>query len=113
MINWFVFYFDYAYLIRLCDIIKPTLWPLPLQSIFTNLNAHNFPIFQWILMKLASKSMIQSSFFINILIIRVAVPFNDPKFSDRQVRANSADPDQTAPKHGVHVSVVILFAFGY
>ena len=23
---------------------------------------------------------------------------NDPKFSDRQVWANSADPDQTAPK---------------
>ena len=23
---------------------------------------------------------------------------NDPKFSDRQVRANSADQDQTAPK---------------
>ena len=26
---------------------------------------------------------------------------NDPKFSDRQVRANSADPDQTAPRGAV------------
>ena len=27
--------------------------------------------------------------------------FNDPKFSDRLVWANSADPDQTAPKGAV------------
>ena len=27
---------------------------------------------------------------------------NVPKFSDRQVRANSADPDQTAPDQGLH-----------
>ena len=26
---------------------------------------------------------------------------NDPKFSDRQFWANSADPDQTAPRVGV------------
>ena len=26
---------------------------------------------------------------------------NDPKFSDRQVRVNSADPDQTAPREAV------------
>ena len=26
---------------------------------------------------------------------------NDPKFSDRQVSANSADPDQTAPRGAV------------
>ena len=26
---------------------------------------------------------------------------NDPKFSDRQVLANSADPDQTAPRGAV------------
>ena len=26
---------------------------------------------------------------------------NDPKFSDRQVWANSADPDQTAPRGAV------------
>ena len=26
---------------------------------------------------------------------------NDPKFSDRQVRANSADPVQTAPRGAV------------
>ena len=31
--NWFVFYLDYAYLIRLSDVTKPTKWPLPLQSI--------------------------------------------------------------------------------
>ena len=28
-----VFCFDYAYLIRLHDVTKPTQWPLPLQSI--------------------------------------------------------------------------------
>ena len=27
---------------------------------------------------------------------------NVPKFSDRQVWANSADPDQTAPDQGLH-----------
>ena len=26
---------------------------------------------------------------------------NDPKFSERQFRANSADPDQTAPRGAV------------
>ena len=26
---------------------------------------------------------------------------NDPKFSNRQVHANSADPDQTAPRGAV------------
>ena len=26
---------------------------------------------------------------------------NDPKFSDEQVRANGADPDQTAPRGAV------------
>ena len=30
-IHWFVFYFDYAYLIRLSDVTKPTKWLLPLQ----------------------------------------------------------------------------------
>ena len=29
-IHWFVFYFDYAYLIGLCDVTKPTIWPLPI-----------------------------------------------------------------------------------
>ena len=27
---------------------------------------------------------------------------NDPKFSDRQVWANTLDPDQTAPDQGLH-----------
>ena len=30
IIHWFVFYFDYAYLIKLSDVTKPTIWPLPL-----------------------------------------------------------------------------------
>ena len=30
IIHLFVIYFDYAYLIRLCDVNKPTIWPLPL-----------------------------------------------------------------------------------
>ena len=34
---------------------------------------------------------------------------NDPKFLDRQVWANSADPDQTAPREAVW-SVSTLFA---
>ena len=34
--------FDCAYLIRLC---KPTIWPLPLQSICKYSNAHNFYVF--------------------------------------------------------------------
>ena len=55
IISWFAFYFNYAYLIRLCDVTKPTLWPLPLQSIFKYSNANNFPIFQPILIKLVSK----------------------------------------------------------
>ena len=50
--------FDYAYLIRLCDVTKPTIWPLPLQSIFNYSNAHNFYVFQPILMKLVSKFMV-------------------------------------------------------
>ena len=44
--HWFVFYFDNAYLIRLSDVTKPTIWPLSLQSICKYSNAHNFHIFQ-------------------------------------------------------------------
>ena len=32
---------------------------------------------------------------------------NDPKFSDRQVWANSVDPDQTAPHQGIHTLFAI------
>ena len=46
IIHWFVFYFDNAYLIRLSDVTKPPIWPLPLQSICKYSNAHNFHIFQ-------------------------------------------------------------------
>ena len=52
-------YIDYAYLIRLCDVTKPTKWPLPLESICKYSNAHKFHIFQLIKMKLVSKSMFQ------------------------------------------------------
>ena len=61
IIYWFVFYFDYAYLIRLCDVIKPTIWPPPLQFICKYWNAHNFHIFQPILMIRVSKSMVYSA----------------------------------------------------
>ena len=44
IIHRFVFYFDHAYLIRLSDVTKPTIWPLPLQSICKYSNAHNFHI---------------------------------------------------------------------
>ena len=40
------FIFDYAYLIRLCDVTKPTIWPLPLQSTCKYSNAYNFLVFQ-------------------------------------------------------------------
>ena len=43
-------------------------------SVTVHSNAHYFPIFQPILMNLASKSMIHRALFINILIIRVAAP---------------------------------------
>ena len=33
--------------------------------------------------------------------LKVLVYRNDPKFSDRQFWANSADPDQTAPRGAV------------
>ena len=35
-------------------------------------------------------------------IKNIPLDFNDPKFSDRQVWANSADPDQTAPDQVLH-----------
>ena len=38
----------------------------------------------------------------NITIVAIRFFYrNDPKFSDRQVWANSADPDQTAPRGAV------------
>ena len=46
IIHWFVFYFDYAYLIRLSDVTKPTTWQLPLQSICKYSNTNHFHIFQ-------------------------------------------------------------------
>ena len=52
-----------------------------MSAILNSLNAHNFSIFQPILMKLVSKSMVyralsHEKFLLNILVIRVAVPFN-------------------------------------
>ena len=44
-IHWFVFYFDYAYLIRLCYVTKPIIGQLPLQSICKYSNTHSFYIF--------------------------------------------------------------------
>ena len=75
IINWFVFYFDYAYLIRLSDVTKPTKWPLPSQSICKYSNVHNFPVFQHIYLKLDKNAWFIELFLINIFIIRVAVPF--------------------------------------
>ena len=44
------------------------------------------------------------------ILVSVTVTFvgyrNDPKFSDRYVWANSADPDQTAPRGAVRVYTV-------
>ena len=42
IIHWLVFYFDYACLIRLCDVTQPTIWPLPLEFISRYSNSHNF-----------------------------------------------------------------------
>ena len=55
IIHWFAFYFDYAYLIRLCDVTKPTIWPLPLQS--TTSTFFNRFIWNWY----------QNSWFIRLL----------------------------------------------
>ena len=38
---------------------------------------------------------------INALVVNYLVYRNDPKFWDKQVWANSADPDQTAPRGAV------------
>ena len=76
IIHWFVFYFDYTYLIRLSDVTKPTIWPLPLQSICKYSKTDNFHI----LTDLDETSIkihgLLRSFILNIVIIRVAVPFN-------------------------------------
>ena len=37
---------------------------------------------------------------------------NDHKFSDRQVWANSADPDQTAPRSGSTLFAIPAASFG-
>ena len=47
IIHWFVFYFHYAYSIRLSDVTKTTIWPPPLQSICKYSNAYIFHIFQY------------------------------------------------------------------
>ena len=51
-----------------------------MSAILNTLNAHNFPIFQPILMKLVSKFMVLRALFY-VLIIRVAVRFNMKKFT--------------------------------
>ena len=38
---------------------------------------------------------------------------NDPKFLDRQVWANSADPDQTAPRAGSTLFAIPSAHFGH
>ena len=45
-------------------------------AILNCLNAHNFPIFQLILMILVSKFMVHISLSNKLYFIRVAVPFN-------------------------------------
>ena len=30
---------------KLCDVTKPKIWPLPLQSIYKYANTHNFYVF--------------------------------------------------------------------
>ena len=75
VIHWFVFDFDYAYLIRLCDVTKPTIWPLPFQSICKYSNAYNVLVFSTNLDETGVKSDgLLRSFIQNIVIIRAAVP---------------------------------------
>ena len=73
VIHWFVFYFDYAYLISLCDVTKPTIWPLPLQSICKYSNTYNFLSFLTDLDETGIKihGLLRSF----IVIARVTVPF--------------------------------------
>ena len=69
IIHWFVFYFDYAYLIRLSDVTKPTIWPPPLQSIFKR---PQLPHFSTDLDETGIKIHgLLRSFISNIVIIRV------------------------------------------
>ena len=81
IIHWFVFYNDYAYLIRLSDVTKPTIWPLPLQSMCKFLTTYNLqlPHFSTDLDENGFKiRVLLRSFILNIVIIRVAVPFKLP-----------------------------------
>ena len=43
----------------------------------------------------------KQNFYASGYFIRDPIYRNDPSFSDRLVWANSADPDQTAPRGGV------------
>ena len=69
IIHCFVFHFDYAYLIRLSDVTKPTIWPLPLQSICKYSNAHNFHIFNRF-----RRNGYQNAWFIKIFHIKHSYP---------------------------------------
>ena len=49
-----------------------------------------------------SLSESQTKSMINLFLLHQYLFYrNDPKFSDRYVKANSADPDQTAPRGAV------------
>ena len=63
--HWFVFYFDYAYLIRLSDVTKPTIWPLPLSP-FANIQT---PIISTFFNRFR-RNWYQNSWFIKILHIK-------------------------------------------
>ena len=82
IIHWFVFYFDYAYLIRLSDVTKPTIWPLPVSSITVHLQIFKRPQLPHFSMDLDETGIkihgLLRSFILNIAIIRVAVPFKYP-----------------------------------
>ena len=50
-----------------------------------------------------SAPFVQISLWYDLLffILKVIIDCNDPKFSDRLIWANSADPDQTAPRGAI------------
>ena len=77
IIHWFVSYIDYAYLIRLSDVINPSIWPLPLQSIYKYSNAHNFNILTDLDETGIKNHGLLRAFILNIVIIRVAIRFKD------------------------------------
>ena len=77
IIHWFVLYFDYAYLISLCDVTKPTNMAASITVHLQTFKRPQLPDFSTDLDETCIKIHgLLRAFILNILLIRVAVPFN-------------------------------------